>query len=52
MLVVRKSQPAELKSFIGKVCESGGSGNERDITINESNAGVVGYLELWSWYFI
>ena len=26
------------------MCESGGSGNERDITENESNAGVVKFV--------
>ena len=42
----RLDEKAELKSFMGKVCESGGIRNERDITKNDSNAGVVGYLKL------
>ena len=38
------SEPAKLKSFMRKVCESGGSWNERDITKNKSNAGVVKFV--------
>ena len=43
----RLDEKAELKSFMGKVCESGGSGNKRHVAKKKKiNAGFAGYLEL------